>query len=194
MTLIESGRGASAPGARTLVLLLALAELGCNTFGVKRAYMALDSGGERRREHFYTDTNAIFCVAELASGVEDFTVTAELRQLAAFSPVDGSSSEVDALSGVGEVAPGAGDDLLVAFELERPSAEDPYAAGLFRCDLSLNGEREEKLEFRIDYPKCPVVPVQEGVRCAGFVLDGASCDDASGSDCVCGTSGVWECS
>ena len=193
MNLRQHRIGARLRGIQGAMLVLAFSGLGCDAFGVKRAYLALDAQGDRKREHFFTDTEAIFCVAELASGIDDLTVTAELRQLASFSPLDGTRTSVDARSGVSEIAPGAGEDLLVAFELERPSRDAPYPAGLFRCELSLNGELEVELDFRIDYPECPVVPVLAGIPCAGFVLFGATCSDIAAQPCVCGESGTWEC-
>ena len=57
-----------------VALLLCLGLIGCKTTGVKESFMALDGEGNRRREHFFVDTDEIHCVSKMASGVADITV------------------------------------------------------------------------------------------------------------------------
>ncbi len=47
---------------------------------VRSVYMALDGAGNRRRTHFYTDTNTIFCNVDFVGDRQDLTVNAVLRQ------------------------------------------------------------------------------------------------------------------
>lgn len=178
---------------RSTLLVCALTLTACDTAGFKRSYMALDSQGERRRDVFFTDTEGIFCVAELASGVDDVTVRADFEQRAYYLPEDGSRVDLRRYIGSEELAPGAGDELITSFELQR-SSDQPYDAGEFACLLYLNGDLEAEHAFRIDYPECPVSPVQPGVRCKGFVLDGSVCAGVMGEPCTCAASGAWECS
>ena len=49
-------RGRSRFSARCSLLLLCLTLAGCKTAGFKETYMALDGTGNRRREHFFVDT------------------------------------------------------------------------------------------------------------------------------------------
>src|SRR5688572_8566473 len=112
------------------ISLMALSLLaGCDTAGFKRTYLALDSEGDRKRDTFFTDSEAIFCVAELASGVEDTTVEGVFELRAIFSPKTGQKVEFRQLIGSAEVAPGAGEDLTASFEFLRASPELPYLAG-----------------------------------------------------------------
>lgn len=178
---------------RSAALLGALALTACDTAGFRRSYMALDSQGERRRDVFFTDTKGIFCVAELASGVADVTVRADFAQRAYYLPEDGSRVELQRFIGSEELAPGAGEELITAFELQR-SQDQPYDAGEYACLLYLNGDLEAEHAFRVEYPECPAAPVETGVRCKGFVLDGSVCSGIMGESCTCAASGAWECS
>jgi hypothetical protein len=174
---------------------VALCLLGsCRSAGIKRAYMSLDSGGERKRDVFYTDSDAIFCVAEVASGRDDVTIEATLRMTAEYSPFDGALAPASVFVGRDEEAPGAGDEIKVAFELERDDDDQPYRAGQFSCDLAVDGEHEESLGFEIRFPSCPVAPLVSGLACRGFVIQGSRCPGAvAGTTCTCTESGAWEC-
>lgn len=48
---------------------------------VRAVYTALDSNGDRRRTHFYTDTDSIFCDVDYVGDRKDITVNAVLRQV-----------------------------------------------------------------------------------------------------------------
>jgi hypothetical protein len=170
-----------------------LALCSCRSAGIKRAYMSLDAEGDRKREVFYTDTEAIFCVAEIASGRDDLSVGGALRATSFYSSVDGSRQPANALLAIEEEAPGAGEDVRVSFELEIEN-DDPYPAGTFVCDLSLDGEVEESLPFEIRFPACPAAPLFSGLVCRDFVVEGSVCPGAfAGTNCTCAQSGTWEC-
>jgi hypothetical protein len=155
--------------------------------------MALDSDGNRRRERFFTDTEQIFCVAKLASGVDDLTVTAAVHAEELLDPRDGRPLAVDYYLGFEDNAPGAGEDITVSFELERDQADQPYPAGRFRCELSLDDELQESLPFAVDFA-CPQAPLFTGQVCAGFVLEGTRCPAAAfEQECACGSDGAWSC-
>ena len=177
------------------ISLIALSLIvGCDTAGFKRSYLALDSEGNRKRDTFFTDSEAIFCVAELASGVEDTTVQGAFELRAIFSPENGQKEEFRQFIGSAEVVTGAGEDLTASFEFLRTPSERPYLAGEYACRLYLNGVLESELLFAIRFPECPIAPLESGFRCAGFVLAGQTCAGPTGESCVCGTSGLWECS
>lgn len=173
------------------VLLLAT---GCDTAGFRDAYMSLDSAGKRKREHFFTDTEKIFCIAKLASGVDDVTVSATLRAQELYDPRDGHAHDVDYRLAISDAAPGKGEDITVSFELEHADSDDPYVAGKFVCELAIDGEIKELLPFEVAFPDCPEAPIVSGGICAGFVLEGARCTGAFSTPCVCGTDGYWSCS
>lgn len=181
-------------GARLLMYAFWMAMLCicCETAGFKRSYMALDSNGERKRDVFYTDTEAIYCVVEMASGRADVTVTAQLRATALYIPPRGNPVDVDIVLAADEEAPGAGDDITLSFEWER-DGDEPYPAGSFVCEVFLDGVLEAQLPFEVRYPDCPVAPIWDGLVCEGFVLPGAKCAGAVSPDiCRC-ESGEWRC-
>ena len=166
--------------------------LSCETAGIKRAYMALDTDGRRKRDAFYTDTEAIFCVAELASGREDLTVQGRL--IASYLELPSGAVADRIVLGSNEIAPGAGEDLRVSFMLEKDRATDPYIAGQYECEIRLDGEIEAVLPFEIRFPLCPEAPLLTGFACAGHVREGSQCPGAlSGTLCTCGTDGAWTC-
>jgi hypothetical protein len=175
-----------------LALFVALTSVACDSAGFKRGYMALDSEGERERDVFYTDSEGIFCVVEMASGREDVTVKAELHAQAFYVPPDGHAEEASVFIAAEEEAPGAGEELTVSFEWVR-DADEPYPAGVYECRLFLEDELEETLPFEVRYPECPVAPVVNGLSCDGFVLPNARCPGAfEGRICTC-RDGVWRC-
>lgn len=172
---------------------LLLLTTGCETSGFRDAYLSLDSAGKRERERFFTDTEGIFCIGKMASGVEDVTVRARLRAEQIYDPRTGRAVDVDYDLGLSEVAPGKGEDITVSFEFERPDADAPFTAGRFVCELSLDGELQERLPFEVSFPDCPAAPLYSGAACAGFVLPGSRCDGALGAPCVCRDNGSWSC-
>jgi len=173
-----------------LFVLLATA---CDTSGFSDAYLALDSSGKRHRDYFYTDTEAIYCIGKLASGVDDLTVSVTIRAEEIDDPKTGAAQRVDYYLGTEDVAPGAGKDLVVSFKLEKEEEDEPYPAGKFVCELSLDGELAERVPFEIRFPNCPEAPIVDGMLCGGFVLEGARCDGAFSMPCTCGSDGVWQC-
>jgi hypothetical protein len=180
---------------RLCLCLLALVALSsCRSAGIKRAYMSLDSDGKRKRDFFFTDTETMFCVAEIASGREDLSVGGVWRATSFYSPVDGSQEPRNAVLALDEEAPGAGEDVRVFFELTMKENDVPYPAGTFVCDLSLDGEVEESLDFEIRFPACPAAPLFSGFVCKDFVVDGSVCPGATaGTNCTCAETGLWEC-
>src|SRR3954453_5211053 len=72
-TMLERSLSVVAIGCALVVLC------DCRTAGLQRAYMSLDESGDRRRTTFDTQTNAIYCIGELASGRADVTVSARIR-------------------------------------------------------------------------------------------------------------------
>jgi hypothetical protein len=179
--------------ARGAMLLMFLTLAGCKTAGFKETFMALDGSGNRRREHFFVDTEEIHCVGKLASGVNDVTVTGVLRATQLWDPQAREMRKVDAVLATEELAPGAGKDLVIAFKLEPPSDGGPYRAGEYTCELSIDGEVEASVPFDIAFPECPAAPVSSGALCEGFVLPGSRCPSSTKTECVCAESGNWEC-
>jgi hypothetical protein len=173
---------------------LSLGLLACETAGFKDTYMALDATGNRKRTVFFTDTESIYCVAEMASGVDDVTVTAKLRARTLYDEFTGQPYALGTIIGVEEQAPGAGTDITVSFQVEKPDGSDTYPAGRLTCELYLDGKLESELDFEVRYPNCPFEPIEPESSCAGVVLRGARCPSPSGGSCTCGSeSGLWAC-
>jgi hypothetical protein len=182
--------------SRTLSLALAaLALVSCNTAAVKKSYMSLDSEGNRRRTVFYTDTDTIYCVGELALGRKDVSVEASFRSTALATP-KGDLVPIDAVLAVQDVSPGStGSDVVVSFQLLKlANPTGPWPAGKFACDLAIDGEFEASAPFEIQYPPCPFQPPVTGDTCAGFFLPKSTCPGAvSPQTCTCTDHGVWQC-
>lgn len=172
-----------------------LAALGCNTSGFKDTYMALDAEGNRQRDVFATDTEQIYCVAEMASGAADVTVIARLRVWAVYDPLTGQPLEREGdIIGVEEQAPGVGSSIRASFLIEKPEGSELYPAGQFTCELYLNGELEASLDYETQYPDCPFQPIEPESSCAGLVLFGSQCPSPIGGVCTCvADTGLWSC-
>jgi hypothetical protein len=169
---------------------------GCDTVGVKDAYTALDAAGNRKRSTFYTEAESIYCVMELASGIDDYSVTAKIRARSLFEDVRGRPRPLSgrAIIGAEEQLPGRGENLKASFQLLRPEGDEFYPAGEFVCELYIDNELERALPFKILYPDCPFAPIKAGSACGGLVLRGASCPSPLGGTCVCNEeTSVWDC-
>jgi hypothetical protein len=184
--------------ASRLLLLLAVVPLAsCNTAAVEHSYMSLDSQGDRRRTVFYTDTDTIYCIGELAIGRKDVSVEGAFRATALAEPPTGDLVPTDTVLAVQDTSPDAtGSDIVVAFQLIKTAdPQGPWPAGKFACDLSIDGELEASVPFEIQYPACPFQPPSDGDQCAGFFLPQSQCAGADAAQsCVCSEAGVWRCS
>jgi hypothetical protein len=180
--------------ARVFVALFSFALTACDTVGVKDAYTGLDGMGQRKRRAFYTDTEAIYCVLELASGVDDYAVEIRVRAHEIYSAVDGEPIRTESIIAREEQAPGRSPNLIVSFQLERPEGYEFYPAGKFTCEFYIDGKREAELDFEVRYPDCPFKPIEHESSCAGVVLRGTECPGAIGDTCVCDDdNGTWLC-
>lgn len=178
--------------------LLALASLpigACNTAAVKRSYMSLDQDGSRKRTTFYTDTDKIYCIGELAIGRKDVSVTAALRTTALAPPPSGKPIPLASTLAVKDVTPGGtGSDIVASFEIVKANLDSPWPAGNFICELAIDGDVSATIPFQIVYPDCPLTPPQDGDSCAGFFLPQSKCAGAlSAQTCVCSDDGSWQC-
>jgi hypothetical protein len=183
-----------ARASTTALACLCLWLLACDTVGVKDAYTALDVSGNRKRDVFYTDTESIYCVIEMASGVTDVTVISRLIANTIYDPFTGEPRPIGAIVDVDEQAPGAGDSLTIAFEIEKDSDDDPYPAGAYTCEFLIDGALQATMDFEVRYPDCPFKPIESDTSCAGLVLYGTMCPGRLGGSCECGAdSGTWEC-
>jgi hypothetical protein len=65
---------------------------------------------------------------------------------------------------------------------------------VYSCEIKIDGESEQTLNFTINYPQCPAIPVVSGAACAGWVLPNSQCPaQIPGQSCVCNAQGVWQC-
>lgn len=191
------------PRASTCALALAACALvSCRTAGFKQVYMALDDKGDRKRTTFFADTTSIFCVAELVSGRADVTVNSVIRAKTMYDPISDSLVPAQGIGWIGEAAPGKTTDGIVSFKLLKTSGamgsvnEDqlPYPVGTYTCDLSIDGDLEDSVNFAIQFPACPVLPPTAGEPCEGWVRPQSECAGFYGSPCTCDLlSGAWVC-
>jgi hypothetical protein len=187
--------------AVSAIVLAAWALVSCRTAGFKQVFMALDEKGDRKRTTFFADTTAIFCAGELVSGRADVTVNSSIQAKTLYDPVSDSLIPAQGIGWIGESAPGKTTDTVVSFKLLKGTSamgsvnedELPYPVGTYRCDLSIDGELEESVDFAILFPDCPVLPPTAGEPCAGWVRPGAECGGFFGDTCACDPSGTWAC-
>ncbi|MET0792856.1 MAG: hypothetical protein ABW061_15150 [Polyangiaceae bacterium] len=179
----------------TGLALFAIIATACNTAAVKHSYMSLDQDGNRKRTVFYTDTDKIYCIGEMAIGRKDISITAALRTTALAPPPSGTLAPLASTLAVKDVTPAAtGSDVLVAFQIVKSDMKAPWPAGDFVCDLAIDGELSASIPFQIEYPDCPLAPPRAGDSCAGFFLPQSECVGAlSAQRCVCTDDGVWQC-
>jgi hypothetical protein len=259
-------------GVLAIAAVVAWAGSACNTAGVSAVYMAIDTGGAQHRQIFYTDSNAIYCIAKFSAARQDATLDFTFHQMAIFpwcSALKNGNTEdkvdIHPIFAVGEETPGTGVETVVAEQLlasgtpvnipcngyctqnlpsgsicgstppsfdqsgpcrplytsggadtcgigltcceqdvassstqtGMPLALIPFPAGLYSCDVTLDGVEAGSTEFEVDYPpgNCPVPPPTDGIPCYNWVPKGASCAGNSSDQktCVCGESGVWSC-
>jgi hypothetical protein len=158
--------------------------------GVHDVYMALDAAGERRRTTFFTDTESIYCIADVTGARTGTTVNAYVVQT---STPTGPSENILA---VGEQV-ASGPESLLAFELVKPaSAPDaPWPLGNFECRIDIDGTPAASATFDVEMPICPVYPVTAGLSCAGYYPANARCPSADATIvCTCdATTGTWLC-
>jgi hypothetical protein len=78
----------------------------------------------------------------------------------------------------------------------------PYPIGNYTCEVDINGEEVGVTPFTIDYPppamgdsgtSCPIPPPVDGIVCAGWVPQGATCTGFNATQtCTCNGAG-WQC-
>ena len=169
-----------------------------STANVDDAYMALDSSGQRKRNIFFTDTVAIYCVAEFASSRADVTLNVKLHQLSRYDFTANQIVGFDAFPTEVEIAPGATarsqQDLLLVKADAKGVADDrlPYQAGDYQCEIYLDGQKEKTVKFSIQFPPCPDTRITPGSTCLGFYRLGDRCPElGAGStnpaNCTCNT-------
>jgi hypothetical protein len=185
--------------ASALALVSATTPLvaGCSSDTVD-VYMALDADGARKRTTFYTDTDAIVCIAEVPAGKGGTTVNAVIRRV-----YDGSN-RVDDVIYVAEQVPqsqsGGSGAPKVAFTVTKPAndggaqQDEPWPVGAFQCEITVDGTLKGVAPFKIEIPDCPLYPVTQGTRCSGFYSAGTTCKaaDQSVSYTCDGNTGVWQ--
>ncbi|HMJ52544.1 MAG TPA: hypothetical protein VK540_10725 [Polyangiaceae bacterium] len=172
----------------------------CRTAGLKRVFMSLDEQGNRKRTTFFTDTEAIYCVGELVSGRADVTVRSTIQAKTLHDPSSDDMVPALGIAWLAESAPGKTNGAFISFQLGKAegggstSERTPYPVGTFTCELAIDGEREDSVDFDIAFPGCSVLPPVTGQLCRGWVRTGARCADPGARPCVCdGASGAWQC-
>jgi hypothetical protein len=189
-----------ARGALPVMAVLVLASVACESAGVQRAYMALDSTGARKRSAFFTDSQAIWCDVDYSSGRMDLSIDVTIRSTRLWSEALRGLEPIDEVIANGEVAGQEGIGTTQGFEwvpldsTGKPAASGtvPYPVGDFVCEVMLDGKLMSSLPFSVSFPACPVPPVLDGLPCVGWVADGSVCPDPVGLPCAC-TAGVWTC-
>lgn len=161
-------------GSSVLVSVVMSTMTSCSTASIKDVYMALDGDGMRRRNVFYTDTVVFFCIVEYASGRDNATLEAQLRQVQRYDPVGRKFVNADRIMGATDIVPGKGPDGKLNLQLVKRAQDGeeddrlPYLAGRYTCEVALDGEKQPPVTFNVEFPPCPTVQIIPGTVCAGF--------------------------
>jgi hypothetical protein len=157
---------------------------------VADVYISLDSDGARHRTEFFTDTESIYCIADIVAAPKGTTVDAELRLIQGATPAP-------QLLALGEgVVNSSSTKVTEAFQLVKPPdmTNGPWPVGHFECDILIDGAPAATAPFEVTRPMCPLYPAQQGVPCAGFYPIGSMCPAiVQAQMCVCDASGSWKC-
>ena len=196
--------------AAALGSLLASALPACTaTANVSDVWMSLDEDGSRRRSVFFTDTQAITCVAQVGVGRKDVTLEMLIRQVRAAPFATDQFEEVNVVvvardfhPDVTKETPALVSLTMVPTSLDeegrlKEDQEAPFNPGSYICEVMLDGEKQQQVAFNIDYPPCPTAFIQHGTPCAGFYTLDEVCpaSGASGEPeptCTCEEKG-WNC-
>jgi hypothetical protein len=98
----------------------------CKTAGVSAVYMAIDSAGAQRRDIFFTDSSAIYCIAKVSSATQDATIDFTVLQTAVYpwcsalanpGVPESQKTYIQPVFAVGEETPGVGVENVVAGSL-----------------------------------------------------------------------------
>jgi hypothetical protein len=180
-----------------------------STANVSDVWMSLDEDGGRRRKIFYTDSKAIYCIAEVSVGRNNATLEMQLHRVQAFDFAKDDFSNVDVITEYMELRPDVTKDrpAKIALKVVRTSVdaqgnvkEDDDAAflpGRMICEVRLDGVLEKTAVFNIDFPECPQELIRNGEACFGFYKNGVVCPESGAKGapeptCKCTEKG-WEC-
>lgn len=172
----------------------------------RNVYMALDSVGDRPRDTFFTDTKQLFCNIDYVGQRRDTTVQARIHQISHEASWGGVVTAGSYILGGGELAPGAGSQVVsFSFTLvPAPGATGaqqgqlPWPIGDYRCEITINGVAQGAAPFKIIYPTCPELPPQAQSACLGFVRPAQACPATNQAvNCTCDADGplkgLWNC-
>lgn len=177
-----------------------------STANVGDVYTALDGGGARKRNIFYTDSKEIHCITELGIGRDGVTIEGLIRQQQRW---DASRRQYVATNRVLASAEGSPErsQSMQLFDLqltkEGPNGETgddiPFLLGRYQCEIYLDGELKGSALFNIEEPPCPLATIRPGTVCSGFYVDGRTCPayGSSSTDpatCTCDPNRGWSCS
>lgn len=114
-------------GVLAFASVLALTTSSCRTAGVSFVYMAIDAQGQQPRNVFYTDSTAIYCIADTSSARQDATIDFRVVQHNIYpwctSPatpqgtLPKTAPPVHDTFAVGEATPGVGTETPVSLRL-----------------------------------------------------------------------------
>lgn len=176
-----------------------------STAGVGDVWTSPDEDGGRRRNIFYTDSKAIFCLAEVGVGRTDVTLEIIIRYIQEYSITERRVTNTNKVVAYHEERPERTNDrtaikaigLVPADPTGKPDDKLPFQAGRGQCEVYLDGKLEGTAIFNIGFPPCPSAAIVPGARCGGFYEEGKDCPmfgetgDPS-ARCRCDGS-AWQC-
>ncbi|HEY8072705.1 MAG TPA: hypothetical protein VIF62_01310 [Labilithrix sp.] len=188
------------------------------TANVDDLYMALDADGNRKRSEFYTDTQQIHCVAEVANHRPDTTVTLRLRSVQLYDLESQKFFDSVRMLGQLDVNPTASEGIQkIDGQLKKTHAgasgadgganadEDatPFDAGRFVCEVWLDKDPatdapDLSATFNVLIATCPPTTIVSGTKCYGFYDHDEKCPEygvgtSEPAQCTCDKVMGWAC-
>ncbi len=178
------------------------------TAAIDEVFTALDSGGERRRVRFTTDSKGVFCIVSFSISRPGATLEVTIRQTQLANgegtdkvlvAVEDSPSRAKNLQSSAVQFTGVDDKTGLPLDAEKA----PIPAGTYRCEARIDGELGGLTEFRVDYADCPVGIIPEDTAnaaavCKGFYEPNKRCPKYGATSkvnrtCTCAVEGLWRC-
>lgn len=198
-------------GSLTLVAITAFASPACNTLGVTEVFMSPDSDENGRRwTEFTPASDAINCIARIATGRKDITMQGRIYQTGTIDASGTVTPIAPVVRSTLEFHPTAGTSLstlTVVLTATNPETGEKvaYPRGVYSCQVFADdGENDRTMrgpiktaDFTIQYAACPETGVTTGEICEDVYGAGktAQCGvNGQGTpNCTCTGKKGWLC-
>jgi hypothetical protein len=179
------------------------------TANISDVYMALDGGGNLRRNVFYTDTSEAHCIIEEGNGRSNLIVSVKIHAFFLYNFTTNKLDFVDQYPIVQEFTPAPSNglnklDVAISGKPKDDAGSDndikALPVGQYVCEAYLDGDLKGSAGFNIEFPECPEQSIVPKTPCQFFFEDKRRCPlgglgSINPADCTCDYSkgGLWDC-